>query len=150
MKTYYESELKELEGKKFTDVKELEKAELEVKATNEKKEGALAEKKQELADINSAAKTYLDLVKENKAKRDALNAECAKAEDEAYKIYKDKIDEFSKKHNGYHLTYKYDGENIEFQIEEVKQKTIQDQFKEFEETRKRFNDFWNTFNCFWF
>ena len=46
MKTYYESELKELEGKKFTDVKELEKAELEVKATNDKKEVALAEKKQ--------------------------------------------------------------------------------------------------------
>jgi hypothetical protein len=150
MKTYYESELKELEGKKFTDVKELEKAEAEVNATNEKKEVALAEKKQELAEINSAAKTYLDLVKENKKKRDAFNEEITKSENEAYKIYKEKIDEFSKKHNGYHLTYKYDGENIEFQIEEVKQKTIQDHFKEMEEARKQFNDFWNSFNCFWF
>ena len=57
MRTLYESELKELQGKTFTDVKELEKAEAEVKAKNEKKDLALAEKKQELAKINTAARS---------------------------------------------------------------------------------------------
>ena len=46
MKTYYESELKELQGKRYTDVKELEKAEAEVN-----KEVA---KKQELASVRKA------------------------------------------------------------------------------------------------
>ncbi len=143
MKTYYESELKELEGKKFTDVKELEKAENEVKENATKKELALAEKKQELANINEAVNNYLKLVKENNEKR----AELKQAEQEAYEAYRKELDDFSKKHNGYHLTYKYDGDNVEFQIEEVKQKTIEDYFKEMEEARQRFNNFWNSF---WF
>jgi len=143
MKTYYESELKELEGKKFTDVKELEKAEQEVNTNKEKKELALAEKKQELANINGAVNNYLKLVKENNEKR----AELKQAEQEAYEAYRKELDDFSKKHNGYHLTYKYDGDNVEFQIEEVKQKTIEDYFKEMEEARQRFNNFWNSF---WF
>jgi len=143
MKTYYESELKELEGKKLTDVKELEKAEQEDNTNKEKKELALAEKKQELANINGAVNNYLKLVKENNEKR----AELKQAEQEAYEAYRKELDDFSKKHNGYHLTYKYDGDNVEFQIEEVKQKTIEDYFKEMEEARQRFNNFWNSF---WF
>ena len=62
MKTYYKSELKELEGKEFTDVKELEEAEAKVTTENAKKEIALAEKKRELAKINTAANDYLKLV----------------------------------------------------------------------------------------
>lgn len=143
MKTYYESELKELEGKKFTDVKELEKAEQEVNANNEKKELAVAEKKAELAKINAVANDYLKLVNENNKKR----AELKEKENEAYKAYKKELDAFADKHQGYHLTYRYNGDNIEFQIEEVKQKTIEDYIKEMEEARQRFNAFWNSF---WF
>ena len=140
MKTYYESELKELEGKKFTDVKELEKAEQEVNTNKEKKELALAEKKQELAKINEAANNYLKLVKENNEKR----AELKQTEQEAYETYRKELDDFAEKHQGYHLTYRRDGDNVEFQIEEVKQKSLEDYFKEMEEINKRFSNFWNS------
>ena len=140
MKTYYESELKELEGKKFTDVKELEKAEQEVNTNKEKKELALAEKKQELAKINEAANNYLKLVKENNEKR----AELKQTEQEAYEAYRKELDDFAEKHQGYHLTYRRDGDNVEFQIEEVKQKSLEDYFKEMEEINKRFSNFWNS------
>ena len=140
MKTYYESELKELEGKKFTDVKELEKAEQEVNTNKEKKELALAEKKQELAKINETANNYLKLVKENNEKR----AELKQTEQEAYEAYRKELDDFAEKHQGYHLTYRRDGDNVEFQIEEVKQKSLEDYFKEMEEINKRFSNFWNS------
>jgi len=143
MKTYYKSELKELEGKEFTDVKELEEAEAKVTTENAKKEVALAEKKQELAKINTAANDYLKLVKENNEKR----AELKKAEQEAYDAYKKELDDFAEKHQGYHLTYRRDGDNVEFQVEEVKQKSLEDFFNDMEETRKVFSNFWNNF---WF
>ncbi len=143
MKTLYQSELKELEGKTFTDVKELEEAEAKVKADNAKKEVALAEKKQELAKINTAANDYLKLVKENNEKR----AELKKQEQEAYETYKKELDDFADKHQGYHLTYRRDGDNVEFQVEEVKQKSLEDFFNDMEETRKVFRNFWNNF---WF
>jgi len=143
MRTLYESELKELQGKTFTDAKELEKAEAEVKEKNEKKELAVAEKKQELAKINTAANDYLKLVKENNQKR----AELKDAEKKAYEAYRKELDDFAEKHEGYHLTYRQNGDNVEFQVEEVKQKTIEDYFKEMEEINKRFSNFWNSF---WF
>ena len=143
MKTYYKSELKELEGKEFTDVKELEEAEAKVTTENAKKEVALAEKKQELAKINTAANDYLKLVKENNEKR----AELKKAEQEAYEAYRKELDDFAEKHQGYHLTYRRDGDNVEFQVEEVKQKSLEDFFNDMEETRKVFRNFWNNF---WF
>ena len=141
MKTYYESELKELQGKKFTDVKELEKAEAEVNKATAKKEAALAEKKQELAKINTTANDYLKLVKENNEKR----AELKQAEQLAYEAYKKELNKFAEKHQGYHLTYTQNGDNVEFQVEEVKQKTIEDYFKEMEEVTRRFNHFWDSF-----
>ena len=144
MRTLYESELKELQGKTFTDVKELEKAEAEVKAKNEKKELALAEKKQELTKINTTANDYLKLVKENNQKR----AELKEAEKKAYEAYRKELDDFAEKHDGYHLTYRRDGDNVEFQIEEVKQKSLEDYFKEMEEINKQFSNFWK--NSFWF
>ena len=143
MRTLYESELKELQGKTFTDVKELEEAEAKVKTENEKKEVALAEKKQELTKINTAANDYLKLVKENNEKR----AELKKAEQKAYEAYKKELDDFAEKHQGYHLTYKQNGDNVEFQVEEVKQKSLEDFFNDMEETRKAFRNFWNNF---WF
>ena len=144
MRTLYESELKELQGKTFTDVKELEKAEAEVKEKNEKKELALAEKKQELTKINTAANDYLKLVKENNQKR----AELKEAEKKAYEAYRKELDDFAEKHDGYHLTYRRDGDNVEFQIEEAKNQTLENYYKESQETfNKLFNNF---FNAFWF
>jgi tRNA threonylcarbamoyladenosine modification (KEOPS) complex Pcc1 subunit len=142
MRTLYESELKELQGKTFTDVKELEKAEAKVKAEQEKKEVALAEKKADLAKINTTANDYLKLVAENNKKR----AELKKAEDKAYAAYKAELDDFAEKHQGYHLTYTRKGDSVEFKVEEVKQKTIEDYFKDIEETRKAFRNF---FDGFW-
>ena len=143
MRTLYESELKELQGKTFTSVEELEKAEAKIKAEQDKKEIALAEKKADLVKINTTANDYLKLVLENNKKRDELR----EAEKEAYSKYKAELDAFAEKHQGYHLTYKMNGDNVEFQVEEVKQKTIENYFKEMEEVSKRFNHFWNSF---WF
>ncbi len=144
MRTLYESELKELQGKTFTDVKELEKAEAEVKENATKKEVALAEKKADLAKINESANKYLKLVEENNKKREELR----KAEQEVYEAYKKELDDFAEKHQGYHLTYRKDGDNVEFQIEEAKHQTLENYYKETQETfNKLFNNF---FNSFWF
>lgn len=127
-------------GVKYATMEEAQEAEKKLEVEKAKKETALAEKKAELAKMNTTATNYLKLVKENNKKR----AELRKAEQEAYETYRKELDDFAEKHQGYHLTYKIDGDNIEFQIEEVKQKTLEDYFKEMEEVNKRFNRFWNS------
>jgi len=127
-------------GVKYATMEEAQEAEKKLEVEKAKKETALAEKKADLAKINTTANDYLKLVKENNQKR----AELRKAEQEAYKTYRKELDDFAEKHQGYHLTYKRDGDNVEFQIEEVKQKTLEDYFKEMEEVNKRFNRFWNS------
>ena len=127
-------------GVKYTTIEEAQEAEKKLEVEKTKKETALAEKKADLAKINTTANDYLKLVKENNQKR----AELRKAEQEAYEAYRKELDDFAEKHQGYHLTYKRDGDNVEFQIEEVKQKTIEDYFKEMEEINKRFNHFWTS------
>lgn len=114
MKTYYESELKELQGKRYTDVKELEKAEAEVN-----KEVA---KKQELASVRKAeadkvSKTIVNLVEVKKeAKQKKLEAykkylqvssEQDKKVEEAEKEQYNALNEFCKKYpEGFHETIK--------------------------------------------
>jgi len=127
-------------GVKYATMEEAQEAEKKLEVEKAKKETALAEKKADLAKINTTANDYLKLVKENNQKR----AELRKAEQEAYKTYRKELDDFAEKHQGYHLTYKRDGDNVEFQIEEVKQKALEDYFKEMEEVNKRFNRFWNS------
>ena len=139
----YVSELTELKDKVFDKVEDLEKAEADVKAANTQKALEATKKKAELVKINRTANEYLKLVAENNKKREELR----KAEQEAYKAYRKEIDDFAEKHQGYHLTYKIDGDNVEFQIEEVKQKTIEDFYKELQESK---NIFTNFFNNFWF
>lgn len=85
MKTIYMSDLKELSGKQFDTVEELEAAEAKV---NEK----LA-KKHELAEIRKA-----DAEAVKKAITERLEAEAAanKAKKEAYKVYLEALDEAAK------------------------------------------------------
>lgn len=127
-------------GVKYATIEEAQEAEKKLEVEKAKKETAIAEKKADLTKINTTANDYLKLVKENNQKR----AELRKAEQEAYKTYRKELDDFAEKHQGYHLTYKTDGDNVEFQIEEVKQKTLEDYFREMEEVNKRFNRFWNS------
>lgn len=122
-------------GVKYATIEEAQEAEKKLEAEKAKKETALAEKKAELAKINEDANSYLKLISENDKKR----AELRKAEQEAYATYKKAINEFAKKNQGYHLTYKVDGDNVEFQIEEVNKKTAADIYKDMEDTRKLFN-----------
>lgn len=128
-------------GVKYATIEEAQEAEKKLEAERAKKETALAEKKADLAKINTTANDYLKLVKENDKKR----AELRKAEQEAYEAYKKELDDFAAKHQGYHLTYKQNGDNVEFQIEEVKQKTLENYFNDIEETRKAFRNFWYDF-----
>ena len=130
-------------GVKYATIEEAQEAEKKLEVEKAKKETALAEKKADLAKINTTANDYLKLVKENDEKR----AELRKAEQDAYEAYKKELDDFAEKHQGYHLTYRRNGDNVEFQIEEVKQKTVKDYFNDIEETRKAFRNFWNNF---WF
>ena len=139
----YVSELKELEGKVFDSAKDVEKAEAEVAKEKQAKEVALAEKKAEVAKINTTANDYLKLVAENNKKR----AELKEAENKAYLAYKKELDDFAEKHQGYHLTYTKNGDTIEFKVEEAKQKTLKDFYDDFTESRKWFDNF---FNSFWF
>ena len=130
-------------GVKYATIEEAQEAEKKLEVEKAKKETALAEKKADLAKINTTANDYLKLVKENDKKR----AELRKAEQDAYEVYKKELDDFAEKHQGYHLTYRRNGDNVEFKIEEVKQKTVKDYFNDIEETRKAFRNFWNNF---WF
>jgi chromosome segregation ATPase len=128
-------------GVKYATIEEAQEAEKKLEAEKAKKETALAEKKADLAKINTTANDYLKLVKENDKKR----AELRKAEQAAYEAYRKELDDFAEKYQGYHLTYRRDGDNVEFQIEEVKQKTLEDCLNEKEENRRSFRNFWNQF-----
>ena len=119
MKTKYYSEILD---KYFDTVKELEEAE---KAEEEKKKLRAKEKEErqkEAADVQEAANNFLHLVAENKKIREQLNEK----ENSAYLDFKTKMDDFSKKHNGYHLSYTYDGKNAEFKVEEVRYVALRD------------------------
>lgn len=130
-------------GVKYATLEEAQEAEKKLEAEKAKKETALAEKKAEVAKITTAANDYLKLVKENDKKR----AELRKAEEEAYKAYKKELNDFAEKHQGYHLTYKQNGDTVEFQVEEVKQKTLKDLYEDLNNSRKWFDNF---FNSIWF
>ena len=131
-------------GVKYATIEEAQEAEKKLEVEKAKKETALAEKKADLANLNEAGNAYLKLVSENDKKR----AELRKAEQEAYTAYRKELNDFAKKNQGYHLTYKIDGDNIEFEIEEVNKKTATDVYKDIENTRKLFNSLFNDFFMF--
>jgi len=114
MKTYYESELKELEGKKFTDVKELEKAEAQVSKEIAKKQELATTRKKE---ADKVSKTIVDSTEIKKAAKEAkfeaykkyleVCAEQDKKVEEAEKAQYDALNEFCKKYpEGFHETIK--------------------------------------------
>lgn len=114
MKTYYESELKELQGKRFTDVKELEKAEAEVSKEIAKKQELASERK---AEADKVSKTIVNLVEvKASAKKAKLKAyteylkvceEQDRKLDQAEKEQYDALNEFCKKYpEGFHETIK--------------------------------------------
>lgn len=142
MKTIYKSELKELADKEFETVEALEAEELKVNTAIAKKQELAAEKKKELENLNKAAASYLEIVSENNKTR----AELKKAEDEAYTLYKKELDAFSAKHQDYHLTYTKNGNNMEFQVEDFKQQTLEEIINElkkvFEIKRKMVKGFY--------
>lgn len=131
----------EVTGKTYKTVEELEAAEKKVAAEKAKAEAEKEAKKAELDALNEAASAYLALVAEDNKAR----AEMKVFEEEAYKRYQAELDKFAEKHNGYHLTYKVDGTNVEFEIQEARKANIDEYIAE---SKKAFDKFFNSF--FWF
>lgn len=109
--------------------KKAHEAELQIKEARTK----------EALEVENAAKAYLEVVEQNKK----LRAEMAQKEQAFYDQYKEKLCEFSKNHKGYHLTYTYDGKNIEFKVEENRQNSLQEYIDSQNKLmRKFFDNFW--------
>lgn len=131
----------EVTGKTYKTVEELEAAEKKVAAEQAKAEAEKEAKKAELVTLNETASAYLALVEENKKAR----AKMKEAEEAAYEKYQAELDKFAEKHNGYHLTYKVDGTNVEFEVQEARKVSIDEYLTE---SKKAFDKFFNSF--FWF
>lgn len=115
---YYSEVLK----KNFDTVEELEKAE---KAEEEKKALVSQEKEERqkaVAEVQDAANEYLKLVAKNNEVRKQLKEQ----ENAAYIQYKNRLAEFSKTHKNYHLSYTYNGDNVEFKVEEIRYVSAQE------------------------
>ena len=113
-------------NKNFDTVEDLEKAE---KAEEEKNALVSKEKEKrqkEVAAIQNAANDYLKLIAKNNEVRDQLTEK----ENAAYADYKAKIEEFSKAHKNYHLSYTFNGKNVEFKVEEIRHISIEDYMKQ--------------------
>lgn len=126
-------------GVEYTDWQEAQAAEEKLEADKKAKETAAAERKAEVWEVQNKANAYLALVQENDKKRAELKA----AEDALEAEYTRALNEFSDKHDGYHLTYySKDGKTLEFKLEEVKAESIE---KEWCEMQKRMSKFWKNF-----
>ena len=121
-------------------MKAAENAVVSKKAAEEKEK---ADKKAELAGIKDAATNYLKLVEANNKARADLKSK----EEEAYSKYKEELDKFAAKHHGYHLTYRIDGDNVEFEIEENHSKNLEVYNNEF---RRGIKSLFDMFDSLWF
>lgn len=112
----------EILDKKFDTPEALKEAE----AAHEKKLATVSKEKEErqkeVAKIQDAANDYLKLVSENNKVRQQLKEK----ENAAYADYKAKIEEFSKAHKNYHLSYTFNGENVEFKVEDARYVSFQE------------------------
>ena len=133
----------EMTGKSYKTVEELKAAENAVVSKKAAEETEKADKKAELAGIKDAATNYLKLVEANNKARADLKAK----EEEAYSKYKEELDKFAAKHNGYHLTYRIDGDNVEFEIEENHSKNLEVYNNEF---RRGIKSLFDMFDSLWF
>ena len=112
----------EILNKNFDTIEELEKEE---KAEQEKKVLISKEKEERqkaVAEIQDAANDYLKLVTKNNEVRNQLKEK----EDLAYNEYKNKLSDFSKAHKNYHLSYTYNGDNVEFKVEEIRYVSVKE------------------------
>lgn len=134
MKQVYQSELKELEGKYFSSKEECLKAEDKLKSKISAREQAKSKRVEEAKAIENLANKYITKVQENKKIKKSLDEEASKILGE----YRQKLNDFAKSNNGYHLTYTLDGDNLVFKVEEAKQSTIEDDMKSL---RKTLSDF---------
>lgn len=126
-------------NKTFDSWDELVAEEDKFKKAHEAELTAKEERVKAAGEVENAAKAYLELVQENKKVR----AEMAKKEQEAYEAYRAKLNEFSKAHKGYHLTYSFDGKNVEFKVEENRQNSLQEYIDSQNSLmRKFFENFW--------
>lgn len=133
----------EMTGKSYKTVEELEAAEKELSDKKAAEEKEKADKKAELAGIKEAATNYLKLVEANNKARADLKSK----EEDAYSKYKEELDKFAAKHNGYHLTYRIDGTNVEFEIEENHSKNLEVYNNEF---RRGVKSLFDMFDSLWF
>lgn len=126
-------------NKYFDNYDELLEAEDAYKKAHDAQLVAKETRAKAAAEVEDAAKDYLNLIEENKK----LKLELAEKEQKAYDAYKQKLNEFSKAHQGYHLTYSYDGKNLEFKVEENKQNALQEYIdSQTKLMHKFFDNFW--------
>lgn len=109
-------------NKPFDTLDELKAAEDEYNKAHNAELKAKEERQADVIAVQDAAKAYLAIAAESKAKREEL----AKAEQEAYEAYREQLNDFASKHSGYHLTYRQEGDNIEFKVEENRTKSLED------------------------
>lgn len=129
----------EITGKSYKTVEELEMAEKQVAEAKAKADAEKAAKTKELASLNEAANAYLALVNSNAKIRANLDEE----ERAAYNKYKAELNKFAEAHNGYHLTYKKNGDSIEFEVEDVRQERLEAYHEEQKKlVRAILNNFW--------
>lgn len=114
-------------GVEYTDLKEAQKAEKEAQALAEKKKNEAEATKAEVKEIQEAANAYIKLVNDN----DEIRASLKASEKEAYSNYKNALNNFSEKHEGYRLRYYNNGETVEFKVEEVKRSSLEEELEEF-------------------
>ena len=126
------------DGKIYTTEKECIAADEAWEKAHEAEIKAKKAKTEDLAKIQSAANRYLAKVTENKKLKEKL----AEEEDKLYQEYRKVVNEFSDKYDGYRLVYHFNGDNVEFNVEEAKRDSIEEYFKD------SFNSLMNIFNTF--
>jgi len=122
----------------FDSYDELVAAETEYNEAHAKELAIKEARAADLVKVQDAANTYLEVLRKNDEARKALK----ESEQDAYLAYKEQLNDFAEVHNGYHLTYKRNGDNIEFKIEENHQDELE---KYLEEQRETFKKIWNSF-----
>ena len=116
-------------------------AEKEWDKAHAKEQKALAERKNEVKHIEAKANEYLAKLKANEEQKRKLDDEASAL----YCEYKALLDKFADKHQGYHLTYKNQGNNA-VKIEECRQEQISDAFAD---NQRILRDWMKIFNS-WF
>lgn len=124
-------------GVEYTDKKEAEAAAKKLELEAAKKAEVAEARKADVKEVQDAANAYLELVAENNKKRDELTA----AENEALAKYRELLNAFDEKHKGYHLTYTRNNGNVEFKVEEVKTKTLEEYMNEQRERTRKFFEY---------